>query len=95
MSYEPDSESLQFLLNDLLVSQGFEDIQDNENQIGSSGDGNDLPTSTLAIFSSLNDPRQVQQLDLGPLVLDTTGDRGQRGELVGRHLTVHSSQVRQ
>ena len=93
--FQPDSKSLQFLLNDLFVSEGFEDIQHNEDKIGSSGHSNDLPASALAVFSSLNDPRQVQQLDLGPLVLDTAGDRGESGELVGRHLTVNPGKVGQ
>ena len=68
---EPDPKSLQLLLDDLFVSERFEDVQYNEDKIGSSGHSNYLPASTFPILGSLNDTRQIKQLDLGPLVLDT------------------------
>ena len=69
--FKPDSKSLQLLLDDLFVSERFEDVQYNEDKIGSSGHSNYLPASTFPILSSLNDTRQIKQLDFGPLVLDT------------------------
>jgi len=46
---EPDSESLQFGLYYSFVCEGLVDVQDDEYEIASSSDGNDLTTSTLII----------------------------------------------
>lgn len=50
------------MLDKPFVLQRFQAIEDNENQAACSCNSNDLPTSTLSVFSSLNDTRQVKQL---------------------------------
>lgn len=79
---ESDSEALKLVLDDLLMSHGPGRIEDNDNQITGSGHGNNLLASTLAVLGSLNNTRQVQQLDLGAFVVENTRDTGQSGELV-------------
>lgn len=44
-------------------------IQHHEHEVGCASDGYDLLASTLALRRPLNDPRQVQQLDLCAFVL--------------------------
>ena len=95
MKYKPNSESFQLRLDNLLVAERFEDIQHNEDEVGSPGHSDDLSSSTLSVLGSFNNSWQVEQLDLRTLVLDTPGDGGQGGELVGRHLAVHPGQVGQ
>ena len=41
-----------------------------------------LPPAPLAVLGALDDPRQIQQLDLGAAVAHHTGDAGERGELI-------------
>ena len=41
-----------------------------------------LPPAPLAVLGALNDPRQIQQLDLGASVAHHTRDAGERGELI-------------
>ncbi len=52
---EPDAESFEFFLNDALVLQRLQDVQNDEYQGACSCNSNDLSTSTLAVFSSLDD----------------------------------------
>jgi hypothetical protein len=46
---ESDSEALQFRLYYSFMSEGFVDVQNNENEITSSSHGNYLTTSTLSM----------------------------------------------
>jgi hypothetical protein len=67
------------------MSQRFVDVQDNEDKVASSSDRNDLPTTALksakmqlldhfAIFSSLDDPRQVENLNFCTAILEHSRD---------------------
>ena len=47
-----------------------------------------LSTSSFALGGSFDDSGQVEQLDVGVLVLDDARDAGQRRELVGRRHTL-------
>ena len=47
-----------------------------------------LPPAPLAVLGALNDPRQIQQLDFGASIAHHTGDAGQGGELIRRHLRI-------
>lgn len=43
---------------------------------------NNLPTTTLALRSALNNTRQIEDLNLGTSILEHTGDGCERGERV-------------
>ena len=57
---------------------------------GSQGRCAHLPPAPLAVLGALNDPRQIQQLDLGAPVAHHTRDAGERGELVRCHLRMET-----
>ena len=70
------------------MSEGFVDVQNDEDKVASSRYCNDLPATTLelvyvklfayfAIFSPLDDPRQVQNLNFCTAVLKHSWDSGQ------------------
>lgn len=67
-----NSEALQLALDDALVGERLVDIQDDEDEMACLCDGDDLTTSTLAVLGSLNNTRQVENLDLGSVVDDLT-----------------------
>lgn len=54
-----------------------------------------LPSSALALCCSLNDTGQIQQLDLGVVVVDDTRDACQRGELIRSCLRVCACELGQ
>ena len=67
---EPDAEPLEFVLNKLLVHQGLEHVEHNEDEPASPGHGNHLLASALAVLGALDNTRQIQQLKRGrPLIL--------------------------
>eukprot|EP00053_Salpingoeca_punica_P020781 m.212348 g.212348 ORF g.212348 m.212348 type:complete len:417 (+) comp20083_c0_seq1:2736-3986(+) len=92
---QPDAKAFQLILDDGFVPQRLQHVQHNEDEVASPRDCNDLATTTFAVLGTLNDTRQVEELDLGALVADDTRHRRQRGELVGSHLRVHTSKVGQ
>lgn len=71
---DADSEALQFRLDDALVRQRLVDIQDDEDKVARLCDGDDLTTSSFAILGTLNDTRQVENLDLCAVVNDLSGN---------------------
>ncbi len=81
------------MFDDLLVLHGAGGVQDQHDQVASTGHCDDLPASALAVFGPLDDTRQVQQLDFRALVDKHTWDAGQCGELVGSHLRERSCQL--
>ena len=76
----PDSKSLQLLLQELFVCQRLEDVKADEYERGRPGHSDDLPTSTLAVLSTLDNSGQVKQLDLGALVPDATRNCVKQGK---------------
>lgn len=44
---------------------------------------NDLPTTTLALRSALNDTRQIENLNFSTSILEYTRNGSERGERVG------------
>jgi hypothetical protein len=54
-----------------------------------------LPAAALALRGALDDTRQVQQLDLGVVVVDDAGDACEGGELVRRGLRLCACQLGQ
>ena len=57
-----------------------------EDEIACPCNRDDLATTPLAVLGALDNPGQIEQLDLGALVDDHTWHRRQRRELVRRHL---------
>jgi hypothetical protein len=70
------------VLDYLLVTHRTSGVQDDYYQVASTRYGDDLPTPTLPVFGTLDDTRQVQQLDLGALVLQHARNASQGRELV-------------
>ena len=52
------------LLLYLFVCQRLEAVQHNQDQVAGACCGDDLATTALAIFGTLNDPGQVEHLEL-------------------------------
>lgn len=50
-----DTEAFELVLDDSLVSEGFVDVEDNEDKMARLGNSNDLTTSTFAVLGSLDD----------------------------------------
>ncbi|KAH3681092.1 hypothetical protein WICPIJ_007952 [Wickerhamomyces pijperi] len=92
---DSDPEPVQFLLDDLLVGQRFVDVQHDEDQVTGSGNGDDLLTSPSAVLGPLNDPRQIQHLDLGTFVTDHTRNSGQSCEFISSGFRVGPCQLGQ
>lgn len=49
-----DTEAFEFVLNNSFVSEGFVDVEDDEDKMAGFGNGNDLTATTFAIFGSLD-----------------------------------------
>jgi hypothetical protein len=83
IAIEPDSHLIQLPrdLNSLLL--GLTGIKHHQDHIGVFGDCDDLSASALALSGTFDDTGQIQQLDLGVVVVDDTWDAGQCRELVG------------
>lgn len=60
---QPQPKSFQLVLQQLLVLQRLEHVQDYEDQTAGAGHCDDLTTSTLAVFCSLNDTGEVEELE--------------------------------
>ena len=55
------------------VGEVFVDVEDNHQHVARPGGGDDLPAAPLAVLGALDDPRQVEQLDLRALNPAATG----------------------
>jgi len=64
------------------VAPRLEGVQHHQDEVGALGARDHLAPASLTLRSPLDDPRQVEQLDLGALVVDDAGDARERGELV-------------
>lgn len=94
---EPQPHSLELLLQDGAVVLGalLAGVQHHQHEVGALCHGNHLSSTSPPVSSALDDSRQVEQLDLGALVVHVSGDARQRRELVGCSLALSPSQVRQ
>jgi hypothetical protein len=94
---EPDPETLQFVGQNSEIIQWFEHVEDDEDEVAGSGNGDDLTTTTFAIFGSFDNTCgsatsaqkrgikrtwQIQDLYSGAVVLESTRNGGEGGELV-------------
>lgn len=50
-------------LNDLLVSEGTQSIEHNEDQIARARHGDDLPATTLAVLGTFDNSWKIEELD--------------------------------
>lgn len=71
---DSDSESFKFGFDNALVGKRLVDVENDENQMASLCDGDDLTTTTFAVLCSLDDTRQIEDLNLCAIVLDLSGD---------------------
>mmetsp|Transcript_9571 Transcript_9571/g.23022 ORF Transcript_9571/g.23022 Transcript_9571/m.23022 type:complete len:257 (-) Transcript_9571:385-1155(-) len=83
---QPDAEPLELVLDEPLVGDGLEAVEHDDDEVARPRRGDDLPPAALPVLGALDDPRQVQQLDLRASVSDDARDARQRRELVARHL---------
>lgn len=65
-----NTKAFKFVLDDPFVCKRFVHIQDDENQVASLSNSDDLSTATFAILGTLNDTGQVENLDLCTIVKD-------------------------
>ena len=80
---DADAEAFQLSLDDSLVGQWLVDVQHDEDEMARLGHGDDLPSTTFAVFGALDDTWEIEHLDFGAIVHDLTGDRREGCELVG------------
>mmetsp|Transcript_43004 Transcript_43004/g.91446 ORF Transcript_43004/g.91446 Transcript_43004/m.91446 type:complete len:363 (+) Transcript_43004:336-1424(+) len=92
---DPYAEGEELLLDDLFVREGLAGIEDDEDQVAGAGGGDDLSSPTLSLSSALDDPRKIQHLNSGALVLHRPRYASQRRELVRRRLAPRPRERRQ
>lgn len=80
---EPNAHLFQLPADFNFVLFGLSSFQDHQNHIRILRHSNNLLSSTLAVSSPFDNTGQIQQLNLGVVVVDHTRDAGQCGELVG------------
>jgi hypothetical protein len=90
---ESDSEAFELTLNDLLVHERPGGIEYDEDERAGAGHSDDLLSLTLVLLGALDDTREVEQLELSPLVAEHSRHAGQRRELVVRSQREGSSQL--
>ena len=80
----PNTKSFQFVLDDTLVNQWLVHVKDNEDKVASLSHCNNLSTTTLSVFGTLNNTRKIENLNLGTVIHDLTGNSCEGCELVSR-----------
>ena len=81
---DANTKALQFVLDDSLVNQWLVHVKNDENEVASLGHRNNLSTTTLAVFGTLNNTWEIENLNLGAIVHHLTGDSCEGCELVSR-----------
>lgn len=61
---ESDSESVELSLDDVLVREGLERVEHDEDDVAGGGGGDDLAPTTLPVLGALDDTGEIQNLDL-------------------------------
>jgi len=79
---EADSRVFHFARQLCLLLLAFLSVEHHQDQVGRFADGYHLSASTLAVGSPLDDPWQVEQLQLGSVDEELTWDASQRREFV-------------
>lgn len=86
LSVQPDSHSLEFRLQQRPLFGALGGIEHHENQVARLCCRDDLPPSAFAFGRTLDDPWQIEQLDLGATILEDTGDSCEGGEGIRGYL---------
>lgn len=81
---DANAKAFQFVLDDSLVNQWLVHVKDDENEVASFGHRNNLSTTTLAVFGTFDNTWKIENLNLGAIVQNLTGDSCEGCELVGR-----------
>lgn len=66
---EPNTEAFELMLYDFLMLHGSSGVEDDNDQVAGSSDGDNLFTSTLAVLGAFDDTGQVEQLYFGSFIL--------------------------
>jgi len=64
-----NTEAFKLILDNSFLRQRLVDIKNDEYEMAGFGDGNDLSTSTFAVFGSLNNTGKVEHLNCSAIVL--------------------------
>ena len=73
---DPNTEALKLGLDDPLFCEGFVHVQNNEDEMASLSNRDNLTTTTFPVLGSLNDSREVQHLDSSAIIHYLTRDCG-------------------
>lgn len=92
---QADAHRLQLLLEQPPLHRALRRVQHHDDQVRRARHRNHLPAAALALARTLNDARQIQQLNVCTAVLYDTGDARQSGELVGRDGRLGLGELRQ
>mmetsp|Transcript_35064 Transcript_35064/g.88587 ORF Transcript_35064/g.88587 Transcript_35064/m.88587 type:complete len:231 (-) Transcript_35064:217-909(-) len=90
---EADPEPVQLLLDKLLVRDRLGSVKDNQDKRARSCSSDDALPPSLAVLGTLNNTRQIKQLDLGTLVPDDAGNTRQGRELVSSSLRMGTGEL--
>ena len=69
---DSDTKALEFVFDNSFVSEGFVDIENNEDKMARLRNSDDLTATTFAVLGSLDDTGQIEHLDCSAVVLDLT-----------------------
>lgn len=80
---QPHAHCFQLSCQDLLMCPRFSSVQNHQQQICRLAHGNDLTTTTFTLRGTLNNTWQIQELNLGVVVVNDTRNTCQCCELIG------------
>jgi len=92
---QANPEALELVFDYPLVLNGPSRVEDDADEIARSSDCNYLLAAPLSILSSLNDSRQIQELDFGSFVEQIAWNASQSGKLVGGNLGLSIGKLRE
>eukprot|EP00160_Parvularia_atlantis_P021656 Unigene9472_Nuclearia_a/m.28918 Unigene9472_Nuclearia_a/g.28918 ORF Unigene9472_Nuclearia_a/g.28918 Unigene9472_Nuclearia_a/m.28918 type:complete len:389 (-) Unigene9472_Nuclearia_a:1-1167(-) len=81
---EPDADVVQLLCQKLALDLALARVNHHQHHVGRARGRDDLAAAALALRGALDNAGQVEQLDLGAVVLDLARDARQRRKLVAR-----------
>lgn len=79
---QSDAHSFELILEKFPLHFALCSIEHDNDQVSSSRHSNYLSTTAFALRSTFDDTGQIEQLNIGPFVLDDARNTGQCGELV-------------
>eukprot|EP01139_Manchomonas_bermudensis_P010142 Amastigsp_a340011_380.p2 type:complete len:325 gc:universal Amastigsp_a340011_380:300-1274(+) len=94
-SVETDADRLELGLEKTPLSVAFGRVHHDQNEIRGPGHADDLAPTAFALRRALNDPGQIEELNLRPCVVNHAGDACQRRELVRGNLRLGGGHFRE